>query len=1045
MQKMTKIIGPLTEHPTAANLLMVLFLLLGLMVVSDIRRETFPDFASTEVSVTAIYPGASAEDVELSVSERVEEAVEGVPNLIKVTSKSSEGKATVTLEMQDGADQTEFLNDIKTEVEAISNFPAQVEDVIVRRLNRTDKVLSIAVTGPMSESHLKIYSEQLKNRIKQLPLVSQVDIQGFSEHQLLVEIPFYNLMKLGLSISDIQAVLSNQSLDLPSGTLETDRTDYIIRFTEERKTAAELGEIIILSNSLGSEVKLRDIAHISDRFEDQENNIRFNGQRAALLQINKDKSEDALDIMDQIHAFLEQETKTAPPGVHLAISQNISKIVRDRLDMLTLNGIEGLLLVFLTLWLFFNFRMSFWVTMGLPVSFCMTFFLMKQIGFSFNMLSMVGLLIAIGILMDDAIVIAENVAAHLEKGKNSVQATIDGVSEVASGVISSFFTTLFVFGSLALSMQGDIGKVLYAIPVVLIMTITVSIVEAFGILPNHLAHSLHGYDPKKKSNTRIRFDRFIDRVRENVLGKCVDLVVAHRYLFLGFVVLLFLGSLSMIAGGFLKFKPFPDIEGDVLQARILLPQGTSLQRTEQVVDQVVAAIKKIDAEESPKQEVNQPLVENISILFNTNADAGEAGPHVATVSVDLLNAETRTTSMDTITSHWREYVGAIPDIISINFKEPSLGPGGLAIEIDLKGEDLQRLKQAAISLRGWLGGYQGVVDLDDNLRPGKPEFRIRMNKGAHAMGFTAQSIAGQLRSAFYGSVANEIQYGGESYEVMVKIAEEDLNHITSLSSFHLISPKGDRVPLQSVASIEQGRGFAAITRVDSLRTVTITGDVDTGVANANEVIKHTQKHFIPGFLEDFPEIKVSFGGEAEEGSTSMQGMIKAFLMGIFGVFIILSLQFRSYFEPIVVMVLIPFALIGVIWGHLLMGLDMSMPSIMGFISLAGIVVNDSILLVTFIRSHMERGMKTSVAAARASRDRFRAVLLTSLTTIMGLLPLLAERSLQAQILKPLACSIVFGLLMTTMLVLLVIPALYSVFDDFNLLRKQSKHVSGSEK
>lgn len=1035
MQKIQHIIGPLTSHPTAANLLMVLFLLLGIMVIGDIRRETFPDFTSTEVSVTAIYPGASAEDVESSVSERIEEAVEGVSNLLKVTSRSSEGKATVTLEMQDGADPAEFLNDIKTEVESISNFPAQVEDVLVKRLNRSDQVLSIAVTGPMRESHLKIYSEQLKNRIKQLPLVSQVDIQGFSEHQLLVEIPFYNLMKLGLSISDIQEILSNQSLDLPSGTLETEQTDYIIRFTEERRTVKELGDIVILSNNLGSEVTLKDIARISDRFEDRENSIRFNGQRAALLQINKNKSEDALDIMDQLHLFLEQESITAPPGVQLTITQNISKIVRDRLDMLTLNGIEGLLLVFLTLWLFFNFRMSFWVTMGLPVSFCMTFFLMKQIGFSFNMLSMVGLLIAIGILMDDAIVIAENVAAHLEKGKNSMQATIDGVSEVAMGVLSSFLTTLFVFGALALSMQGDIGKVLYAIPVVLILTLTVSIVEAFGILPNHLAHSLHGYDPQKKSSVRIRFDRFIDRIRENVLGKCVDAAVAHRYLFLGCILFLFFSSLSMVAGGFLKFKPFPDIEGDVLQARILLPQGTSLQRTEQVVDRVVAAMKRIDTEETPKQDRARPLVENISILYNTNADAGEAGPHVATVSVDLLNAETRSTSLDTITSLWRNYVGEIPDIININFKEPSIGPGGLPIEIHLKGEDLHRLKQASTSLLSWLDGYEGVVDLDDNLRPGKPEFRIHMNKGAHAMGFTARSIAGQLRSAFYGSVASEIQYGGESYEVMVKIAEEDMNHITNLSSFHLISPKGDRVPLQSVASVEQGRGFAAITRIDSLRTVTITGDVNTRLANGNEIIQDTRKQFLPGFLQEFPEIKISFAGEAEEGSTSMQGMVKAFLMGIFGVFIILSIQFRSYFEPIVVMVLIPMALIGVIWGHLLMGLDMSMPSIMGFISLAGIVVNDSILLVTFIRNHMDRGIATSLAAASASRDRFRAVLLTSLTTIMGLLPLLAERSMQAQILKPLACSIVFGLMMTTILVLLVIPALYSVFDDFNLLRK----------
>lgn len=1035
MKFMRSWIGPLAAHPTAANLLMILFLLLGLMNMGDIRRETFPDFTSTEISVTAMYPGATAEDVESAVCERIEEAVEGVSNLIKVTSKAEEGRATVTLEMQDGANATEFLNDIKTEVEAISNFPEEVEDVIVKRLNRTDQVLSVAVTGPMSEPHLKLYCEQLKEKIKQLPLVSQVDILGFSEHQLQIEIPLYKLMHLGLSVNDIQSVFQNQSIDMPAGTIETDQTDYLIRFTEERRTPYELGELVVASNSMGGEIKLRDIATITDKFEDRENSIRFNGKRAGLLQISKNKSEDALDIMDEITAFLETEKQLAAPDVEFSITQNVSKIVRDRLDMLTINGLEGLFLVFLTLWLFFNFRMSFWVAMGLPVSFCMTFFFMKQIGFSFNMLTMVGLLIAIGILMDDAIVIAENVVAHLEKGKKPLQATIDGVTEVASGVFSSFLTTIFVFGALALSMQGDIGKVLYAIPVMLIMTITVSIVEAFAILPNHLSHSLNGYNRNLSQGFRKKFDGIVDTIREKVLGRTVDFVVNWRYLLLGLVIFLFLSSISMIAGGVLKVRAFPETEGDVLQARILMPQGTSLKRTEDVADKVVTAILQINKELTPEQPEQRSLVENYSVLFNTNADAAESGPHVATVSLDLLSAEDRNSSIVDITNSWRKYVGTIPDIISITFKEPSIGPGGLAIELQLQGHDLDRLKMASVRLMDWLSGYSGVVDLNDNLRPGKPEFRIKMNKGALAMGFTARNIASQLRAAFYGSVASEVQYGGESYEIILKIADEDRHYVTDLSQFYVMSPKGKRVPLQSVAIVTQGRGFASINRINSLRTVTVTGDIDTAKGNANEVIKHTRDNFLPELSKQFPDISVLLEGQEKEGKTAMVGMAKAFLIGIFGVFIILSLQFKSYLEPVIVMILIPFALIGVIWGHILLGLDLSMPSIMGFISLAGIVVNDSILLVTFIRNHMEKGESAIDAARQASRDRFRAVLLTSLTTIMGLLPLMAERSMQAQILIPLACSIVFGLLMTTILVLLVIPALYAIFDDFNLLRK----------
>lgn len=1030
------LISTMADHPTASNLLMVLFLLLGLVSVGDIRRETFPDFASTEVSVSAVYPGATAETVESSVSERIEEAVDGVSNLKKVTSKSVEGVATVTLEMEDGGDSTEFLNDIKTEVDAISDFPGQVEDVIVKRLNRTDQVFSIAVTGPMSEPHLKLYCEQLKDRIKQLPLVSQVELLGFSDHQILIEIPYNNVQRFGVSINDIQSVISSQSLDMPAGTIETVDTDYLIRFAEERRTVQDIGALTVISSAGGREVRLRDIAKITDRFEDKEDAIYINGKRAGMLQINKNKSEDALDILDQVTEFVERERHAAPPGVEFVATQNVSEVVRDRLEMLSVNGLEGLFLVFLTLWLFFSFRMSFWVAMGLPVSFCMTFFLMNQIGFSFNMISLVGLLIAVGILMDDAIVIVENVAAELEKGKDTLQATVDGVAGVAGGVWSSFLTTLFVFGALALSMEGDIGKVLYAIPVVLIMTISVSMVEAFGILPNHLSHSLGSYQDKRKAGFRKKFEEKLEWVRENILGRAVDLAVSHRYLFLGLVVCAFLVSISMVGGGVLKVSPFPDTEGDVLQARILLPQGTSFERTEKVVAKIVEAVQKVNKEFSPKQPGGVDLVTNYSVLYNTNQDAGESGPHVATVSLDLLSTEDRSTSMDEIIRAWRTYVGVIPDVINIAYKEPSIGPGGLAIEMQLQGHDLDELKKASTSLIEWFRGYEGVFDLDDNLRPGKPEFRIKLNQGALSMGFTAQSIASQIRAAFYGAEASEIIHQGESYEVMVRLAEEDRRYVTALSEFYVISPTGKRVPLQSLVSIEQGRGYAAIERINSLRTVTVTGDIDTSLANAAEVVTDTKKNFFPKLLSDFPSVSLVLEGQDKETKTSMMGMVKAFFLGIFGVFIILSFQFRSYVEPFAVMIIIPLALIGVIWGHIFMGLTLTMPSIMGYISLAGVVVNDSILLVSFIRMNIDRGVSVQDAAKKASRERFRAILLTSMTTVMGLLPLMAERSMQAQIMIPLACSIVFGLVAATLLVLLVIPALYSILGDMNLTRKR---------
>lgn len=1037
MRFLKPIVAALASHPTAANLLMVLFLVLGLISIGDIRRETFPDYSSTEVQVTALYPGATASEVESAVCERIEEAVESVENIVKVTSKASEGKASVIMEMSDRADAIEFLNDIQTEVEAISTFPSEVEDVIVKRMNRTDQVLSIAVTGPMSEPDLKLYCDQLRDKIRKLPLVSQVELLGFSKHQLIVEIPYATLLHLGMSVSDIETAIKRQSVDLPAGTIETEERDYLIRFAEERRTVRELGNLVVVSNPEGGEIRLKDIATITDTFENPENSVRFNGRRAGLLQINKNKSEDALEIMDQVEAFLAVERRKAPEGVAFTITQNVSKIVRDRLTMLSVNGLEGLFLVFLTLWLFFNIRMSFWVAMGLPVSFLLTFFLMKQIGFSFNMLSMVGLLIAIGILMDDAIVIAENVAAHLEKGKNALEAAVDGVSEVGGGVWSSFLTTLFIFGALALSMEGDIGKVLYAIPVVLILTLSVSMIEAFFILPNHLAHSLK-VSGLHESSFRQRFDALLGRIREHFIGRIVDTAVSYRYLFLGLTVCAFLLSIGMPAGGILKVKAFPDTDGDVLQARILMPQGTPLNKTEEVASRVVAAMKKVDAELTPLQPEQQPLVQNYSITYSVNNDAGESGPHVATVSLDLLSAEDRNTTIATFVGKWRRYTGIIPDTINIAFKEPSLGPGGRAIEMQLQGENLDQLKHASTRLTEWLNGYSGVYDLSDDLRPGKPELRLKLNKGALAMGFSSQDIAAQLRAAFQGSVAGEVINEGESYEIMVRIDPSDMSELANLTRLHIISPSGEKVPIQSVATIEQGRGYAAINRINGARTVTITGDVDTEIANSRELVNDTKSRFIPTLLRDYPDITFSLEGEAAETRQSMGGMVKAFLIGIFGVYILLSLQFRNYIEPLAVMVLIPFALIGVIWGHILMGLTLTMPSIMGFISLAGIVVNDSILLVTFIRKHMREGHSVHQAAAMASRSRFRAVLLTSMTTIMGLLPLMSEQSMQAQILIPLACSIVFGLLATTVLVLFVIPAFYGVLADLKLVGEAGK-------
>ncbi len=1039
MTSFKQLISSMCAHPTASNLLMLLFIALGAISVTDLKRETFPDFSLNAVQVTAVYPGASAGDVESSVCRRIEDAIESVSNIHETTSTAMENQAAVTIEMLEGNDIVEFLNDIKTEVESISDFPKEVEDVVVKRVNRTDQVVSIAVTGPMSPVHLKLYCEDIKKRLKQLDKVSQVDILGFSDQEFLIEIPFYNMMHMGLSVSDIEAAVAARNLDLPAGSLKTRDTDVLIRFSEERSTLEALRDLTIISSDSGSSMRLGDIALISDRFKDDEDQVIFDGKRAGVLQINKTKAEDALRIMDEVAEFIEKEQAAAPPGVLFAITQNSSKIVRDRLQMLIKNAWQGLVLVFLAMLLFFPLGFSFWVAMGLPVSFFLTFFFMKQMGLSINMLSMVGLLIGLGLLMDDAIVIAENIAAHLEKGKNAFNATVDGISEVAAGVFSSFLTTLFIFSAMAVSMAGDIGKVLYVIPVILILTLSVSLVEAFFILPNHLSHALAKNGEGKEGNQfRKKIDDGLAWLRDKVLGPVVDGVVNFRYLFIGCVVFLFIVSISMIAGGHLKIQAFPDIEGDLLQSRLLFPQGTPFEKTKRYVNQMIEAAEEMNRELSEFQPGQAELVKHISVLYNTNADAGEKGAHVATVTLDLLSAEKRSATMDEIIEKWRAFAGDIPDAIAVAFKEPVVGPGGLPIEIRIKGEDLDELKLASTRLIEWLYSYEGVYDLYDDLRPGKPEIMVKLKQGADIRGFDARSVSKELRDAFYGSTASEIIVRDESYEVNVKMADNDRDSIYHLENFHLMNGKGERVPLNTIASLSNQRGYAGIKRVDGQRTVTITGNVDTRVANAADIVADTRARFFPELKKLFPLLSLGMEGQEKEMKTSMAGMVKALSIGIFGVFCLLSFQFKSYQEPLVIMVTIPFAFIGVVWGHILMGLDLCMPSILGFVSLAGIVVNDSILLVSFIKLHIAGGESVDQASKLASRERFRAVMLTSITTIAGLLPLLSERSMQAQVLIPLACSIVFGLLMSTILVLLVVPCLYTILADFKLVRIQGK-------
>jgi len=1023
------------HHPTAANLLMVLFLALGLFSLPQLQRETFPDFTPGEVQVLVPYPGAAAEDVEDAICRPIEDALDGIADLYEIRCEAREGSATAVAEMVEGADFARFLDDVKTEIDAIDRFPEDIETVIISQLGRTDRVVSIAITGPMADRDLKEFAEQVKDRLRRLPEVSQVEVSGFSDSQFRIVASREALLAYGLSVSDLARAVADQGLDLPAGSIETAEREILVRFGDQPRGVRQLEDLVVVGGPAGGEVRLGELAEVRDLFQDPEVRVEFDGRRAALLQVDKTKQQDTLDVMAAVEAFLAQERARAPEGVRFSLTQNVSSIVEDRLTMLATNGLQGLLLVFLVMTLFFRLRFAFWVAMGLPVSFLGALFFMGVVGLSVNMISMVALLIALGLLMDDAIVIAENIATRLRAGADAMTAAVEGTREVAPGVIASFLTTVAVFGPLAF-LSGDIGKVLKVLPMVLILVLAVSLIEAFLILPRHLGHALTGHEQDRQNRFRQRFEAGVDWMRERVVGRTVDRLVVWRYLFLGVVVALLLVTIGMLTAGLVKFRAFPDVEGDIIQARVLLPQGTPLARTESVVERIVSALERLDDELAPVQPGGERLVQQVSVSYNTNPDAFETGTHVATVTADLLTAERRVGAMQDYINRWRELTGPVADVISLTFTEPTIGPAGRDIEIRLFGDDLNELKAAAVDLSGWLDDYAGVADITDDLRPGKPEVTLRLKGGATSLGVDAATIARQVRDAFQGVTAREVQVGREPYEIEVKLRETDRASLRDLMDFRIITAGGAQVPVSAVADIVESRGFARIQRVNGRRTITVYGQVDPEVANAAEIIADTRARFLSELRQRYPGVDFAFEGQARESAATGGSMLRGFGLGLLFVYLLLAFQFRSFLEPLAVMTAIPLALIGVVAGHLLLGLELSMPSIMGFVSLSGIVVNDSILLVEFLKLRVREGLDVPSAAMRASRERFRAVLLTSVTTIAGLLPLLAERSLQAQVLIPLATSIVFGLLASTLLILFVVPALFAVFADLGLTSQQ---------
>ena len=1021
------------EHPTAANVLMVAILILGISALPKLQRDTFPIIPATEVEIRASYPGATPAEVEESVCQRIEDSLDSVAGLSEVRCDARENIAIATAQRYEGTDMETFFDDIKSQVEAITRFPDKVEKPSIIKLERTANVASIAITGELSPQDLKAYAEAVKERLKRDSRIAQIRVLGFSEQSLQIEVAARILQRYHMTLSDIRAAIERQSLDLPAGILQTQNGDIIVRFSGQRKTEDELAQLIIVSSEKGGRVRLGEIAQISTVFERPEDKVMFNGKRAALLEISKTYDQDSLRVMEAIQEGLKREHSIAPKGIQLQISSDVTSNIRDRLRILTNNGIQGLVLVFLTMWLFFSLRFSFWVTMGLPVSILGAVYAMHALGYTLNMMTLVGLIVALGLLMDDAIVISENIAAQLKKGKKPLEAAVEGAKQVMPGVLSSFLTTVMIVAPLAL-LSGKMGDVLKYIPVVLLLTLLVSLVEAFLILPAHLNHSMKHMQETQRSRFQQKFQQGFEQMRDRFFLPIVKKVTHHPQTAIGVMVFLVLTSFATIPSGILKYQAFPDLESDIIQARVILPQGTPLERTEEVVNHLVDALNTLDKEFTAIQPDGEVLVQNISALFNNNVDAKENGPHVATISADLLPAGIRNSSIDEMLNRWRELSGELPGVIALKFTDQERGIAGKAIDLRIQGRDLERLKAASNEIQSFLASVNGVTDISDDLRSGKPEYQVTLKETAGVFGITAQTIAEELRSALYGNTQLEVLRGYENYAVTLRLNREDRDSLEDLQALRLRAPNGTLVPLNAVAEISEQRGYSRIHRVNGERTVTIEASLDTHQANTREVMGLLFKRFLPTLKERYPDIRIVSQGQDKETAETGNSLITNLMIGLVGVYLILVFQFRSYIQPLAVMLAIPMGFIGVVWGHLAMGLDLTMPSMVGLATLAGVVVNDNILLVNFIKEKLSEGTDVKTAGWQAAKDRFRPIMLTSLTTLAGLLPLLTETSTQAQILIPLVASLAFGLLTATIASLFLVPAFFVLLDEIRLLK-----------
>ncbi|MGD9343949.1 MAG: efflux RND transporter permease subunit [Desulfuromonadales bacterium] len=1029
----------MAENHVAANLLMLVFIVGGLILGFNIKQEVFPDVNLDRVQVSVAYPGAGPEEVEEGVIFKIEENLTGVDGIKQVKSVAAEGYGVVTAEIMTDADIDLVLQDIKSEVDRITTFPKDAEKPVVSKMLNRREVISVVVFGALPERSLRELVEQVRDELLLDPGITQVDLSGVRPYEISIEIDENNLRRYDLNFDMIAERVRQASVDLPGGTIKTDSGEILVRTKERRYIGDEYASIVILTTVDGTEVTLGDIATIKDGFEETDQFGLFDGQPAAMAKVYRVADQKPTEISAAVKRYVEAKRQQLPESVGLATWNDNSELFKSRKDLLTRNALLGLVLVFITLGLFLEIRLALWVMLGIPISFCGALFFMPAIGVSINMISLFAFIMALGIVVDDAIVVGENVYEQRQSGKPYLQAAIDGATEVARPVVFAILTSVTAFLPL-LFTSGIMGKFILVIPAIVITVLLVSLVECLFILPAHLAIGqrikAHGRLLANLERNRQRFGRLLQRFIDGPYQKQLALCLEYRYMTVAVAVaVLLLAGVGLVGGGIVKFRFMPEVDADVIQVALELAPGSPVTLTEQIQDQIVKAGLEVVAEYDEAQPAGVSVMRHVfANVGSAVADRGPAGAftssggNIASISMFLTPSEQRGVPASEIARHWRERVGAIAGVETLTFTSTLIHLGA-NIDVQLAHNDFVVLDEAAERLKEVIATYPGTGDITDNYTLGKREVKAHLKPEARTLGITEEALGRQLRGAFYGAEALRLQRGRNEVKVLVRYPEESRQHFWDLETMRIRVPGGGEIPLDRAATLVESRGFSKINRTDRKRVINVTATVDSHVANAEEIVAEIKATALPKLLADFPGLSYDLEGEDKNRRESMASMFNGFKLVLIVIYALLAIPFRSYSQPLLIMAAIPFGIVGAIIGHFLMGYDLSILSMFGLVALTGVVVNDSLLMIDYVNRHRREGKTITAALLTAGKRRFRPILLTSLTTFFGLTPMILETSVQAQFLVPMAISLAFGILFATGITLLLIPTLYMVLED----------------